>query len=94
MINLHQSFYINYLIKIKKLQTKIGLIMNQNNNNIQIPDYAFKLPSATVLLIKRDPFQRFGLSKILDKQKSLLTNISKSKIITSGLYCRANLKPL
>ena len=38
--------------------------MNQNNNNILIPDYAFKLPLATVLLIKRDPFQRFGLSKI------------------------------
>ncbi len=45
--------------------------MSQNNSNIQIPDYAFKLPSATVLLIKRDPFQRFGLSKILDKQESL-----------------------
>ena len=41
------------------------------SNNIQIPNYKFELPSATVLLIKRDPFQRFGLSKILDQQESL-----------------------
>ena len=31
----------------------------------------FKLPSATVLLIKKDPFQRLGLGKILAKQESL-----------------------
>lgn len=38
---------------------------NQNTN------CSFNLPKATVLLIKRDPFQRLGLCKILSQQNSL-----------------------
>lgn len=44
--------------------------MNETKNN-QLINYEFKLPQATVLLIKRDPFQRLGLYKILSQQKSL-----------------------
>ncbi|MEO0927019.1 MAG: response regulator [Cyanobacteria bacterium J06643_13] len=38
---------------------------NQNTN------CSFNLPKATVLLIKRDPFQRLGLCKILSQQNYL-----------------------
>ncbi len=44
--------------------------MKQTANN-QIFNCEFKLPLATVLIIKRDPFQRLGLGKILAEQKSL-----------------------
>lgn len=44
--------------------------MNKTKNS-QVIDCEFELPSATVLLIKGDPFQRLGLCKILAKQKSL-----------------------
>ncbi len=44
--------------------------MNKTKNS-QAIDCEFQLPSATVLLIKRDPFQRLGLCKILAKQNSL-----------------------
>lgn len=44
--------------------------MNKINNNQNI-NCNFKLPQAIVLLIKRDPFQRLGLCKILSQQTSL-----------------------
>ncbi|AFZ38082.1 two component transcriptional regulator, LuxR family (plasmid) [Stanieria cyanosphaera PCC 7437] len=44
--------------------------MNETKTQSAIA-YEFKLPSATVLLIKKDPFQRLGLCKILAKQESL-----------------------
>ncbi|MGB5635479.1 MAG: response regulator transcription factor [Waterburya sp.] len=44
--------------------------MNYIQNN-QSTNCSFNLPKATVLLIKRDPFQRLGLCKILSQQNSL-----------------------
>ena len=44
--------------------------MNQIEVN-QSTNCSFNLPKATVLLIKRDPFQRLGLCKILSQQNSL-----------------------
>ena len=44
--------------------------MNQNQSEGLI-NCEFKLPQATILLIKRDPFQRLGLCKILARHKSL-----------------------
>lgn len=44
--------------------------MNQIEVN-QSTNCSFNLPKATVLLIKRDPFQRLGLCKILSQQNTL-----------------------
>ncbi len=44
--------------------------MNQTEVNQSI-NCSFNLPKTTVLLIKRDPFQRLGLCKILSQQNSL-----------------------
>lgn len=44
--------------------------MNYIQTN-QSTNCSFNLPKATVLLIKRDPFQRLGLCKILSQQNSL-----------------------
>ena len=44
--------------------------MNQTKNS-QIINCEFKLPKATVLLIKKDPFQRLGLNTILSQQEPL-----------------------
>ena len=46
------------------------MIMNKAQND-RIINCDFKLPQATVLLIKKDSFQRLGLCKILSEQKSL-----------------------
>lgn len=44
--------------------------MNQTKNS-QVINCEFKLPKATVLLIKKDPFQRLGLNTILSQQEPL-----------------------
>ena len=64
--------------------------MSQTTNN-QIDNYEFKLPQATVLIIKRDPFQRLGLCKILAKQESL--NIHDSADSFKGLRLAQRYQP-